>query len=59
MLLRDRMIAPPHGGCTPPVGVTRTLLLMLKEFKAFVMRGNVLDLAIAVILGAAFGKIVT
>ena len=34
-------------------------LYMLKEFKAFVMRGNVLDLAIAVILGAAFGKIVT
>lgn len=32
---------------------------MLKEFRAFVMRGNVLDLAIAVILGAAFGKIVT
>ncbi|KQN24753.1 mechanosensitive ion channel protein MscL [Sphingomonas sp. Leaf33] len=32
---------------------------MLKEFKAFVMRGNVLDLAIAVIIGAAFGKIVT
>jgi large conductance mechanosensitive channel len=32
---------------------------MLKEFKAFAMRGNVLDLAIAVILGAAFGKIVT
>ncbi|HET9799446.1 MAG TPA: large conductance mechanosensitive channel protein MscL, partial [Gemmatimonadaceae bacterium] len=32
---------------------------MLKDFKAFVMRGNVLDLAIAVIIGAAFGKIVT
>ena len=32
---------------------------MLKEFKTFVMRGNVLDLAIAVIIGAAFGKIVT
>jgi len=32
---------------------------MLKEFKAFIMRGNVLDLAIAVIIGAAFGKIVT
>ena len=32
---------------------------MLKEFKAFVMRGNVLDLAVAVIIGAAFGKIVT
>ena len=31
---------------------------MLKEFKEFVMRGNVLDLAVAVIIGAAFGKIV-
>jgi large conductance mechanosensitive channel len=32
---------------------------MLKEFRAFIMRGNVLDLAVAVIIGAAFGKIVT
>lgn len=32
---------------------------MLREFKTFVMRGNVLDLAIGVILGGAFGKIVT
>ena len=32
---------------------------MLKEFKAFLMRGNVVDLAIAVIIGAAFGAIVT
>jgi large conductance mechanosensitive channel len=32
---------------------------MLKEFKTFVMRGNVLDLAIGVVIGAAFGKIVT
>jgi len=32
---------------------------MLKEFKAFAMRGPVLDLAIGVILGAAFGKIVS
>jgi len=32
---------------------------MLKDFKAFVMRGNVLDLAVAVILGASFGAIVT
>ncbi len=31
----------------------------LKEFKAFAMKGNVLDLAIAVVLGAAFGKVVT
>jgi len=32
---------------------------MLKEFKDFVMRGNVLDLAVGVIIGAAFGKIVS
>lgn len=32
---------------------------MLKDFRAFIARGNVLDLAIAVIIGAAFGKIVT
>jgi len=32
---------------------------MLKEFKAFVMRGNVLDLAVAVIIGGAFGKIIS
>lgn len=32
---------------------------MWEEFKKFVMRGNVLDLAIAVIMGGAFGKIVT
>ncbi len=32
---------------------------MLKEFKAFIMRGNVLDLAVAVIIGAAFSKIVS
>jgi len=32
---------------------------MFKEFKEFIARGNVIDLAIAVIIGAAFGKIVT
>ncbi len=31
----------------------------IQEFKAFAMKGNVLDLAVAVVLGAAFGKIVT
>jgi large conductance mechanosensitive channel len=31
---------------------------MMKEFKAFAMRGNVVDLAVAVIIGGAFGKIV-
>jgi len=32
---------------------------MLQDFKAFVMKGNVLDLAVAVVVGAAFGAIVT
>jgi len=32
---------------------------MFSEFKKFIMRGNVLDLAIGVVIGAAFGKIVT
>ena len=32
---------------------------MLKEFRDFIARGNVVDLAIAVVIGAAFGKIVT
>jgi large conductance mechanosensitive channel len=32
---------------------------MLKEFKEFISRGNVIDLAVGVIIGAAFGKIVT
>jgi large conductance mechanosensitive channel len=31
---------------------------MLKEFKAFVMRGNVLDLAVALVIGAAFGTVI-
>jgi len=32
---------------------------MLKEFKEFAMKGNMLDLAIGVVIGAAFGKIIT
>src|SRR3954454_2203624 len=32
---------------------------MLKEFKEFAMRGNVVDLAVGVVIGGAFGKIVT
>ena len=36
-----------------------TLMGIMKDFKEFAMRGNVLDLAIAVIIAAAFGKIVS
>jgi len=32
---------------------------MMKEFKTFAMRGNVVDMAVGIIIGAAFGKIVT
>ena len=32
---------------------------MLKDFKEFALKGNVIDLAVAVVIGAAFGKIVT
>jgi large conductance mechanosensitive channel len=42
--------------------LVRTLfeeVAMLKEFRDFIARGNVMDLAVAVIIGAAFGKIVT
>jgi large conductance mechanosensitive channel len=34
-------------------------MAIIKEFKEFAMRGNVVDLAVGVIIGAAFGKIVT
>ena len=32
---------------------------MIQEFKAFAMKGNVMDLAVGVVIGGAFGKIVT
>lgn len=32
---------------------------MMKEFKEFAMRGNVIDMAVGIVIGAAFGKIVT
>jgi large conductance mechanosensitive channel len=32
---------------------------IVNEFKAFIMRGNVIDLAVGIVIGAAFGKIVT
>jgi large conductance mechanosensitive channel len=37
---------------------TRRALSLLEEFKAFALKGNVIDLAVGVIIGAAFGKIV-
>jgi large conductance mechanosensitive channel len=42
-----------------PKAVVESSSKVLKEFKEFISRGNVIDLAIGVIMGAAFGKIVT
>lgn len=47
--------APPDGSENHVVDEGRCA--MLKEFKAFAMRGNVLDMAVGIIIGAAFGKI--
>jgi large conductance mechanosensitive channel len=49
---------PRQGNRVPQIDALKETL-MLKEFKAFVMRGSVLDLAVGVIIGAAFGKIVS
>jgi large conductance mechanosensitive channel len=43
----------------PVSGVEQTGWRMLKEFREFAMKGNVVDLAVGVIIGAAFGSIVT
>jgi large conductance mechanosensitive channel len=51
---------PPRAKALICVKVNRREgVAMLNDFKAFIMRGNVLDLAVAVIIGAAFNKIVT
>lgn len=39
--------------------VMKGFFFMLKEFKEFALKGNVLDLAVAVVMGAAFNKIIT
>jgi large conductance mechanosensitive channel len=40
------------------LGATRRAFSLLEEFKAFALKGNVIDLAVGVIIGAAFGKII-
>lgn len=59
---RDAAAAPGQGladaGSLLPHLVERREPPMLKGFKDFIMRGNVVDLAIAVIVGGAFGKVV-
>lgn len=45
--------------CSLLVGTLKYMKAFIEDFKAFAMRGNVVDLAIAVVIGATFGKIVT
>jgi large conductance mechanosensitive channel len=47
------------AGHTIDYNTTGSSKTMLKEFKDFAMRGNVMDMAVGIIIGAAFGKIVT
>jgi len=54
----------PPGGDLPasvefPLAPSKRRTIVFKEFKEFAMRGNVLDLAVGVIIGVAFGKIVS
>lgn len=46
-----------YNGCA--YFFTFFIMSMIKEFKDFAMKGNVVDLAVAVVIGTAFGKIVT
>jgi large conductance mechanosensitive channel len=61
MRLADRwrraMVAASND--RPKPAMTAENRQMLKEFKTFIMRGNVMDLAVGVIIGAAFGAIVS
>jgi large conductance mechanosensitive channel len=50
-------IGPVDGAAGRPRGEVR--MGMMKEFKEFAVKGNVIDLAVGVIIGAAFGKIVS
>jgi large conductance mechanosensitive channel len=43
----------------PKPNLKNQIMSVLKEFKAFAMRGNVVDMAVGIIIGGAFGKIVT
>jgi large conductance mechanosensitive channel len=51
-----KQTAVQHSG---PETAREAIMGMLQEFKTFAMRGNVIDLAVGVVLGAAFGKVVS
>lgn len=54
-----RFVWPAQSGQQAVLAYEHTGVIMLKGFKAFIMRGNVVELAIAVVIGVAFGLVVT
>jgi large conductance mechanosensitive channel len=59
MPLSNKTPARPPGLRAPTTRHKETSVSLASEFKEFAMKGNVVDLAVGVIIGAAFGKIVT
>jgi large conductance mechanosensitive channel len=55
---RIRYIPPERPGLSTTIS-KETRMSMMQEFKKFAMRGNVLDMAVGIIIGAAFGTIVS
>jgi large conductance mechanosensitive channel len=55
----EPQISHPHFALLASVHASKEKKTMLSEFRDFINRGNVIDLAVAVIMGAAFGAIVT
>ena len=58
MTLRDSQLPKKRRGAYASLRSPNTMTI-LQEFKTFIARGNVVDLAVGVIIGAAFGRIVT
>jgi large conductance mechanosensitive channel len=54
-----RIAEAPRAAGGPAIADKEGIMSWLREFKQFAMRGNVLDMAIGIIIGAAFGKIVS
>jgi large conductance mechanosensitive channel len=55
----DKVKAPDPIDTVRSLAATRKAFTLLEEFKHFALKGNVIDLAVGVVIGAAFGKIVT
>jgi large conductance mechanosensitive channel len=57
--LHNFWLHPENSIASKYFSLKSTNMGMLKEFKEFAMKGNIVDLAVAVVIGGAFGKIIT